>query len=140
MTNGQHRGEPAHTARLLVAGDRGVLAMDESMSTCNRRFAAVGSARCSTVPTATVPPGAAATTRPPTSPRPNHGMPVEGPALSDPIDQTCINPRTWALVSDGNLMEGVASEAASPAGYLQLGKLLCVPDDDAVTLAASRPE
>jgi fructose-bisphosphate aldolase, class I len=42
MTNGQHRGEPAHTARLLVAGDRGVLAMDESMSTCNRRFAALG--------------------------------------------------------------------------------------------------
>jgi fructose-bisphosphate aldolase class 1 len=40
MTNGQHRGEPAHTAHLLIAGDRGVLAMDESMSTCNRRFAA----------------------------------------------------------------------------------------------------
>jgi fructose-bisphosphate aldolase, class I len=32
----------AQTAHLLVAGDRGVLAMDESPPTCNRRFAALG--------------------------------------------------------------------------------------------------
>ncbi len=30
------------TARTLVAGDKGLLAMDESPSTCNRRFAKVG--------------------------------------------------------------------------------------------------
>jgi fructose-bisphosphate aldolase, class I len=33
------------TAQLLVAGDRGLLAMDESNSTCNKRFAAVGIAQ-----------------------------------------------------------------------------------------------
>ncbi len=30
------------TARVLVAGDRGLLAMDESTPTCNQRFAALG--------------------------------------------------------------------------------------------------
>lgn len=30
------------TARLLVAGDKGLLAMDESKATCNKRFAAIG--------------------------------------------------------------------------------------------------
>jgi transketolase len=43
---------------------------------------------------------------------------------------------TWALVSDGDLMEGVASEAASLAGHLRLGKLTCLYDDNRVTLAA----
>ena len=33
------------TARELVAGDRGLLAMDESISTCNKRFAALGIAQ-----------------------------------------------------------------------------------------------
>jgi transketolase len=43
---------------------------------------------------------------------------------------------TYAIVSDGDLMEGVASEAASLAGHLQLGKLICLYDDNYVTLAA----
>jgi transketolase len=43
---------------------------------------------------------------------------------------------TFALVSDGDLMEGVASEAASLAGHLRLGKLTCLYDDNRVTLAA----
>src|SRR5664279_6390155 len=30
------------TAKALVAGDKGLLAMDESIPTCNRRFAALG--------------------------------------------------------------------------------------------------
>ena len=33
-------------------------------------------------------------------------------------------------------MEGVASEAASLAGHLQLGKLVCLYDNNSVTLAA----
>ena len=47
-----------------------------------------------------------------------------------------IDHATYAIVSDGDLMEGVASEAASLAGHLQLGKLTCLYDDNHVTLAA----
>jgi transketolase len=47
-----------------------------------------------------------------------------------------IDHYTWAIVSDGDLMEGVAAEAASLAGHLRLGKLTCLYDDNRVTLAA----
>ncbi|HWY25827.1 MAG TPA: transketolase, partial [Nevskia sp.] len=47
-----------------------------------------------------------------------------------------VDHHTCALVSDGDLMEGVASEAASLAGHLGLGKLTCLYDDNRVTLAA----
>jgi len=47
-----------------------------------------------------------------------------------------IDHATYALISDGDLMEGVASEAASLAGHLELGKLVCLYDDNHVTLAA----
>ena len=43
---------------------------------------------------------------------------------------------TYAMVSDGDLMEGVASEAASLAGHLRLGKLIMLYDDNRVTLAS----
>ncbi len=49
---------------------------------------------------------------------------------------TIIDHRTWVIASDGDLMEGVASEAASLAGHLKLGKLICLYDDNYVTLAA----
>ena len=49
---------------------------------------------------------------------------------------TLIDHHTYALISDGDLMEGVASEAASLAGHLKLGKLICLYDDNYVTLAA----
>jgi transketolase len=51
-------------------------------------------------------------------------------------DHALIDHRTYALISDGDLMEGVASEAASLAGHLRLGKLTCLYDDNYVTLAA----
>jgi len=41
---------------------------------------------------------------------------------------------TYALVSDGDLMEGVSSEAASLAGTLGLGKLICLYDENRVTI------
>ncbi|WP_273209152.1 hypothetical protein [Marinobacter subterrani] len=47
-----------------------------------------------------------------------------------------IDHHTWAIVSDGDLMEGIASEAASLAGHLRLGKLICLYDDNRVTLSA----
>ncbi|MEP7282633.1 MAG: transketolase, partial [Rubrivivax sp.] len=49
---------------------------------------------------------------------------------------TVIDHRTWVIVSDGDLMEGVGAEAASLAGHLKLGKLVCLYDDNAVTLSA----
>ncbi|MBB5366709.1 MULTISPECIES: transketolase [unclassified Janthinobacterium] len=49
---------------------------------------------------------------------------------------TVIDHYTYALVSDGDLMEGVAAEAASLAGHLQLGKLIYLYDDNNVTLSA----
>jgi transketolase len=45
-----------------------------------------------------------------------------------------VDHRTWAFVSDGDLMEGVASEAASLAGHLQLGKLTLIWDDNRITI------
>jgi transketolase len=42
---------------------------------------------------------------------------------------------TYAIVSDGDLMEGVASEAASLAGHLKLGKLIYLYDNNQITLA-----
>ncbi|MCC6543605.1 MAG: transketolase [Nitrospirae bacterium] len=48
-----------------------------------------------------------------------------------------VNHFTYVLVSDGDLMEGVSSEAASLAGHLKLGKLICLYDDNHITLSAS---
>jgi transketolase len=45
-----------------------------------------------------------------------------------------VDHRTWAFASDGDLMEGVASEAASLAGHLRLGKLTVVYDDNHITI------
>jgi transketolase len=45
-----------------------------------------------------------------------------------------VDHRTWALVSDGDLMEGVASEAASLAGHLKLGRLTLIYDDNRITI------
>ena len=45
-----------------------------------------------------------------------------------------VNHRVFALVSDGDLMEGVACEAASLAGQLGLGRLVWLYDRNDVTL------
>jgi transketolase len=48
-----------------------------------------------------------------------------------------INHFTYTIVSDGDLMEGVAAEAASLAGHLKLGKLIYLYDNNRISLAAS---
>ena len=48
-----------------------------------------------------------------------------------------IDHRTYGLVSDGDLMEGVAAEAASLAGHLRLGKLIYLYDNNHITLSAA---
>lgn len=45
-----------------------------------------------------------------------------------------IDSYVYAIVSDGDLMEGVAAEAASLAGHLKLGKLIYLYDDNQVTI------
>jgi transketolase len=47
---------------------------------------------------------------------------------------TLVDHRTFALASDGDLMEGVSGEAASLAGHLGLGKLVYLYDANDVTL------
>jgi transketolase len=50
----------------------------------------------------------------------------------DIIDHT-----VYAIVTDGDLMEGVASEAASLAGHLRLGKLIYLYDDNKISIEGS---
>ncbi|MBF0211838.1 MAG: transketolase [Desulfamplus sp.] len=45
-----------------------------------------------------------------------------------------INHFTYVMCGDGDLMEGVASEAISLAGHLGLGKLICLYDDNSITI------
>ena len=49
-------------------------------------------------------------------------------------DFAIIDHYTYGLVSDGDLMEGVASEAASLAGTMGLGKLIYLYDDNKITI------
>jgi transketolase len=47
---------------------------------------------------------------------------------------TVVDHRTWVFASDGDMMEGVASEASSIAGHLGLGKLTVLYDDNHITI------
>ncbi len=48
-----------------------------------------------------------------------------------------IDHYVYAIVTDGDLMEGVASEAASLAGHLRLGKLIYLYDDNHISIEGS---
>jgi transketolase len=65
------------------------------------------------------------------------GMAIAERVLADHFNQpghAIVDHRTWGFVSDGDLMEGVASEAASLAGHLRLGKLNLLYDDNHITI------
>jgi transketolase len=65
------------------------------------------------------------------------GMAIAERLLADRFNRPghqVIDHRTWAFASDGDLMEGVASEAASLAGHLRLGKLTLIYDDNHITI------
>ena len=49
-------------------------------------------------------------------------------------DNDLINHNTYVMCGDGDLMEGVALESISLAGHLGLGKLICLYDDNSITI------
>lgn len=52
-------------------------------------------------------------------------------------DHKIVDHHTYGIVSDGDVVEGVAMEAAAIAGNLKLGKLIYLYDQNHITLAAS---
>ncbi|MDX6643457.1 MAG: transketolase, partial [Solirubrobacteraceae bacterium] len=65
------------------------------------------------------------------------GMAMAERFLRERYGSGVIDHRTFAICSDGDLMEGVASEAASLAGHLRLGRLVYVYDDNGITIDGS---
>ncbi|MDX6647261.1 MAG: transketolase, partial [Miltoncostaeaceae bacterium] len=45
-----------------------------------------------------------------------------------------VDHRTWFMCSDGDMMEGISHEAASLAGFLKLGRLIGIYDDNRISL------
>ncbi len=68
------------------------------------------------------------------------GMAIAEAALAARFNQpghTVVDHHTYTICSDGDLMEGVASEAASLAGHLKLGKLIALYDDNRISIEGS---
>ena len=61
------------------------------------------------------------------------GMALAEAFLSSQLGPEIVDHRTYAIVGDGCLQEGVAQEAASLAGHLRLGKLVWLWDDNRMT-------
>ena len=62
------------------------------------------------------------------------GMAVAERWLRGRFGAEVVDHMTWGIVSDGDLMEGIAAEAASLAGHLGLGKLVYCWDDNSISL------
>jgi transketolase len=48
-----------------------------------------------------------------------------------------VNHNIYGIVTDGDLMEGISSEAASIAGHLRLGKIILLYDDNSISIDGS---
>ncbi len=62
------------------------------------------------------------------------GMAIAERMLRHEFGESLVSHRTWVLASDGDMMEGIASEAASLAGHLGLGRLTVIWDDNHITI------
>ncbi len=62
------------------------------------------------------------------------GMAIGEAHLRSVLGPELVDHRIYGFVSDGDLMEGVASEAASLAGHLGLGKITYLYDDNRITI------
>ncbi len=62
------------------------------------------------------------------------GMAIAEAQLRVRFGSDLVNHRVFGFVSDGDLMEGVAAEAASLAGHLALGRLVYLYDDNEISL------
>ncbi|MFZ0493205.1 MAG: transketolase, partial [Acidimicrobiia bacterium] len=62
------------------------------------------------------------------------GMAIAEEHLRAVFGKDLVDHRTWAFLSDGDLMEGISSESASLAGHLGLGKLVYFYDDNHITI------
>jgi transketolase len=62
------------------------------------------------------------------------GMAIAEKYLREHYGEAVQNHHIYAIVSDGDLMEGIASEAASLAGQLGLGRLVYLYDDNDISL------
>lgn len=62
------------------------------------------------------------------------GMALAERGLRSRLGADLVDHRTFVIVSDGDLMEGISHEAASLAGHQQLGRLIAVYDDNRITI------
>ncbi len=62
------------------------------------------------------------------------GMAIAERHLRSRFGAGLVDHRTYAIVSDGDLMEGISHEAASLAGHQGLGRLTCIYDDNRITI------
>ena len=68
------------------------------------------------------------------------GMAIAEEALAARFNRpghTVVDHYTYTICTDGDLMEGVASESASLAGHLALGKLIALYDDNRISIDGS---